>query len=156
MRRVSCSVTLTVGSGKLRPKAAATAGMQSQHCLPFHHSDLGIACPTTEKSWFGVPGSKGKSLFVEGFWKVKKRMRVIKDRAKYSSGELAGITSMLILADTFGKPVSYKHNSGERSTAKFCPVSGQEKSFWVCGLQFQMTWISLNSTMTICNAFFIA
>lgn len=61
-------------------------------------------------------------------------MRVIKDRAKYSSGGVAGITSRLILADTFGKPVSYKNNSGERSSAKFCLFSGQEKSFGVCGL----------------------
>lgn len=130
---------LAVGTGELRPKAAATAGMQSQHCLPFHRSDLGIACSTTEKSWFGVPGIKGKLLFIEDFWKVEKWMRVIKDRAKYSSGEVAGLTSRLILADTFGKPVSYKNNSSERSSAKFCLVSGQEKSSGVCGLQFQMT-----------------
>lgn len=127
---------LTLGAGELRPKAAA--GMQNQHGLHFYHSDLRIACSTTEKSWFGVPGIKGKSLFIEGFWKVEKRTGVIKDRAKYSYGEVAGITSRLILADTFGKPVSYKNNSGE-SSAKRCPVSGQEKSFGVCGLQFQMT-----------------
>ena len=65
-------------------------------------------------------------------------MKVIKDRAKYSSGEVAGITSRLILAHAFEKSVSYK-NSGERSSAKFCLVSGQEKSFGVCSLQFQMT-----------------
>lgn len=136
---MSCSVTLTVGAGELRPKAAATAGTQNQHCLPFHHADLGIAGPTTEESWFGVPGVKGKSLFIEDFWKVEKWLRVIKDRAKYSSGEVAGITSRLILADTFGKPASYKNSSGERSSAKFCLVSGQKKSFGVCGLLFQMT-----------------
>lgn len=94
---------------------------------------------TTQKSWFGVSKITGKSLLIEGFWKVGKRMRVIKDRAKYSSGEVAGIISRLILADTFGKPVSYKNNSDERSSAKFCLVSGQEKSFGVFGLQFQMT-----------------
>lgn len=81
---------------------------------------------------------------------------MIQDRAKYSSGEVAGITSRLILANALAEPVSYKNNSGERSSAKFCPVSGQEKSFGVCGLQFQMTCISLNSTMSNCNAFFIA
>lgn len=139
MRWVSCSVTLTVGAGELRPKAAATAGMQNRHYLPSYHSDLGTACPTTEKSWFGIPGIRSKSLFIEGFWKVEKWTRVIKDRAKYASGEVAGITSRLTLADTFGKSVSYKNNSGETSSAKFCPVSGQEKSFGVCGLQFQMT-----------------
>lgn len=31
---------------------------------------------------------------------------MIKDRAKYSSGKVAGITSRLILADSFGTPVT--------------------------------------------------
>lgn len=129
-------------------QGAATADVQKQHCLPFHHSDLGIVCLTTEKSWFGVSGIKDASLFAEGFWKVKKWMRVIKDRAKYSSGEAAGITSRLMLADTFGKPVSYKKSSSKRSSAKFCLVSGQEKSFGVCGLHFQTIYIALSSIMS--------
>lgn len=86
----------------LRPKGVATADVQNQHCLPFHHSDLGIVCLTTGKSWFDVSGIKGTSPFSEEFWKVKKWMSVVKDRAKYSSGEAAGITSRLMLADTFG------------------------------------------------------
>lgn len=131
------------GAGEfMRPKGAATADVQNQRCLPFHHFDLGIVCPTTEKSWFGVSG------ITEGFWKVKKWMRVIKDRAKYSSGEAAGITSRLMLADTFGKPVSYKKSSSKRSSAKFCLVSGQERSFRVCGLHFQTIYIALSRIMS--------
>lgn len=128
--------------------------MQNQHCLPFHHSDLEIVCLTTGKSWFGVSGIKGTSLFTEGLWKVKKWMRVIKDRTKYSSGEVAGITSRLMLADTFGKPVSCRKKSIKRSSAKFCLVSGQEKSFPVCGLHFQTIYFVLSSIMSTCNTVF--
>lgn len=73
------------------------------------------------------------------------------DRAKYSSGEAAGITSRLMLADTFGKPVSFKKNSSKRSSAKFCLVSGQGKSFGVCGRHFQTTYIALSITVFTCN-----
>lgn len=137
----------------LRPKGAATADVQNQPCLPFYHSDLEIVRLATGKSWSGVSGIKGTSLFT-GFWKVKKWMRVIKDRAKYSSGEAAGITSRLMLADTFGKTVSYRKKSSKRSSAKFCLVSGWEKSFDVCGLHFQTIYIALSSRMSTCNTKF--
>lgn len=78
-------------------------------------------------------------------------MSVVKDRAKYSSGEVAGITSRLMLADTFGKPVTYKRKSSRRSSAKFCLVTGQEKSFGVCGLHFQTIYLALSSIMSTCN-----